>query len=115
MTVSSLATDDFAWLSATEQLAALDTGQVSSAELVELYLSRISTRNPSLNAIVTVAAAAPRRAAIQADTARSRGDDLGPLHGLPITVKDSYETAGMRSVCGRHDLGDYVPTRGAET
>ena len=114
MTVSSLAADDFAWLSATEQLAALDTGQVSSAELVELYLSRISTHNPSLNAIVTVDADAARRAAIQADAARSRGDDLGPLHGLPITVKDSYETAGMRTVCGRPDLADHVPTQDAE-
>ena len=54
MPVSSLAPDDFAWLPATEQLAALDAEELSSAELVELYLSRISTHNPSLNAIVTV-------------------------------------------------------------
>ena len=114
MPVSSLAPDDFAWLPATEQLAALDAKEVSSAELVELYLSRISTHNPSLNAIVTVDADAARRAATEADAARSRGDDLGPLHGLPITVKDSYETAGMRTVCGRPDLADYVPTQDAE-
>src|SRR6478609_1660308 len=100
MNVSSLAPDDFAWLTATEQLAALAAGELSSAELVELYLARISTHNPSLNAIVTVDANAARRAATEADAARSRGDDLGPLHGLPITVKDSYETAGMRTVCG---------------
>jgi amidase len=112
--VSSLAPDDFAWLSATEQLAALDAGEVSSAELVELYLSRISTHNPSLNAVVTVDADAARRAATEADAARSRGDLLGPLHGLPITVKDSYETAGMRTVCGRLDLADHVPTQDAE-
>ena len=114
MTVSSLAPDDFAWLPATEQLAALDAKDVSSAELVELYLSRIGTHNPSLNAIVTVDADAARRAATEADAARSRGDDLGPLHGLPITVKDSYETAGMRTVCGRPDLADHVPTQDAE-
>ena len=114
MPVSSLAPDDFAWLPATEQLAALDAKDVSSAELVELYLSRISTHNPSLNAIVTVDPDAARRAATEADAARSRGDDLGPLHGLPITVKDSYETAGMRTVCGRPDLADYVPTQDAE-
>ena len=63
MPVSSLAPDDFAWLPATEQLAALDAKDVSSAELVELYLSRISTHNPSLNAIVTVDPDAARRAA----------------------------------------------------
>ena len=114
MTVSSLAPDDFAWLTATEQLAALAAGELSSAELVELYLSRISTHNGSLNAIVTVDPDFARRAAAEADAARSRGDDLGPLHGLPITVKDSYETAGMRTVCGRPDLADYVPTQDAE-
>src|SRR6478735_9004638 len=114
MLVSSLAPDDFAWLPAMEQLAALDAKDVSSAELVELYLSRIGTHNPSLNAIVTVGADAARRAATEADAARSRGDDLGPLHGLPITVKDSFETAGMRTVCGRPDLADHVPTQDAE-
>jgi amidase len=114
MTVSSLASDDFAWLPATEQLAALDAKEVSSSELVELYLSRISTHNSALNAIVTVDADAARRTAAEADAARSRGDALGPLHGLPITVKDSYETAGMRTVCGRPDLADHVPTQDAE-
>ena len=89
-------------------------GELSSVELVELYLSRISAHNAPLNAIVTVDADAARRAAAEADAARSRGDDLGPLHGLPITVKDSYETAGMRTVCGRPDLADYVPTQDAE-
>ena len=114
MTVSSLASNDFAWLPATEQLAALAAGEVSSGELVDLYLSRINTHNRSLNAIVTVDADSARRAAAEADAARSRGDDLGTLHGLPITVKDSYETAGMRTVCGRRDLADYVPTQDAE-
>jgi amidase len=112
--MSSLALNDFAWLPATEQLAALDAQELSSVELVELYLSRISAHNPSLNAIVTIDADAARRAATQADAARSRRDHLGALHGLPITVKDSYETAGMRSVCGRRDLADYVPTQDAE-
>ena len=110
----SLPADDFAWLPATEQLAALDAKELSSVELVELYLSRINTRNSSLNAVVTVDPDAARRAATKADAARSRGDALGPLHGLPITVKDSYETAGMRTVCGRPDLADYVPKQDAE-
>jgi len=113
-TVTSAAPSDFAFAPTTEQLAALATGEVSSAELVDLYLSRITEHNPPLNAIVTVDADAARRAATAADAARSRGDQLGPLHGLPITVKDSYETAGMRTVCGRPDLADYVPTQDAE-
>lgn len=115
MTVSSLASDDFfAWLPAAEQLAALDANEVSSVELVDLYLSRISAHNLALNAIVTVDPDSARRAAREADAARSHGNDLGALHGLPITVKDSYETAGMRTTCGRRDLADYVPTQDAE-
>ncbi len=106
--------DDFAWLPSTDQLAALNAKEVSSAELVDLYLSRIDEHNAPLNAIVTIDADSARRTAAEADAARSRGDDLGPLHGLPITIKDSYETAGMRTVCGRPDLADYVPTEDAE-
>jgi amidase len=112
--VSSAAQDDFAFAPATEQLAALDAKDVSSAELVELYLSRIDEHNQPLNAIVTIDPDAARHAAKHADAARAEGQGLGPLHGLPITVKDSYETAGMRTVCGRPDLADYVPTQDAE-
>src|SRR5829696_5999285 len=114
MAVSSLAPDDFAWLPSTDQLAALNAKEVSSAELVNLYVSRIEEHNTPLNAIVTIDADAARRAAADADAARARGDALGPLHGLPITVKDSYETAGMRTVCGMPALADYVPTQDAE-
>lgn len=110
MAMSAKASDDIAWLPATAQLAVLAAKKVSSAELVELYLSRIDTYNASLNAIVTVDPDAARRVAKRSDAARARGDELGPLHGLPITVKDSYETAGMRTTCGRRDLADYVPT-----
>src|SRR5437764_2522564 len=114
MAMPSSTPDDFAWLPSTDQLAALNAKEVSSAELVDLYLSRIDEHNAPLNAIVTVDADAARRAATEADAARARGDALGPLHGVPITVKDSYETAGMRTVCGRPDLADYVPTQDAE-
>lgn len=106
--------NDFGFLPSTEQLAAMDAKEVSSVELVDLYLSRISTHNPPLNAIVTIDADVARGDAAQADAARARGDRLGPLHGLPITVKDSYETAGMRTVCGRPDLAEHVPTQDAE-
>ncbi|AGB21640.1 amidase, Asp-tRNAAsn/Glu-tRNAGln amidotransferase A subunit [Mycobacterium sp. JS623] len=112
--MSSAAPHDFAFLSATEQLAALNAKDLSSAELVDLYLARITKHNAPLNAVVTVDADGARRAAKQADAARSNGQSLGPLHGLPITVKDSYETVGMRTVCGRPDLADYVPTQDAE-
>lgn len=108
------ADDDIAWLPATEQLAALDAKDVSSVELVELYLKRIAAENPALNAIVTVDEAGARAAAQAADDARAKGAELGPLHGLPITVKDSYETAGLRTVCGMPGLAGNVPTQDAE-
>jgi amidase len=112
--MSATISDSIVWLPAADQLAALAATDVSSAELVELYLARIEAHTKSLNAIVTVDAEGARRSAREADAARARGDRLGPLHGLPITVKDSYETAGIRTVCGRPDLADYVPTQDAE-
>lgn len=112
--MSKPAYDDAAWLSATEQLAALDAKDVSSVELVDLYLKRIAASNPALNAIVTVDERGARAAAEAADDARAKGVDLGPLHGLPITVKDSYETAGLRTTCGMRDLADNVPAQDAE-
>lgn len=105
---------DLAWLPATEQLSLLASREVSAVELLELYLARIDAHNEGLNAIVTVDAKAAHRAAEMADQALAQGKTLGPLHGLPITMKDSYETAGMRTTCGRPDLADYVPTQDAE-
>lgn len=74
-----------------------------------MYLGRIDTYNLDLNAIVSHDPEGASRSAAAADAARSRGETLGPLHGLPITIKDSYETTGLRSVCGRPDLAKYVP------
>ncbi|MCX5319955.1 amidase [Streptomyces sp. NBC_00120] len=105
---------DVAFRSAVEQLRALASGEVSSQGLVELYLERIATHNTALNAVITVDAERARREARAADAARAAGQDLGPLHGVPITVKDSFETAGMRTVCGRRDLRDHVPEQDAE-
>lgn len=93
MAMSAKASDDIAWLPATAQLAVLAAKKVSSAELVELYLSRIDTYNASLNAIVTVDPDAARRVAKRSDAARARGDELGPLHGLPITVGPGHANA----------------------
>lgn len=106
--------EDFVWSTATDQLAALAAKDVSSAELVEMYLSRIDMYNAELNAVITVDPDAARADAARADAARSRGEVHGALHGLPITIKDSFETAGMRTTCGRRDLADYVPTKDAE-
>ncbi len=105
---------DVPFRSVVDQSRALAAGEISSRELVDLYLERIAVHNPALNAVVTLDPERARREAGEADAARAAGQELGPLHGLPITVKDSFETAGMRTVCGRTDLKDYVPVQDAD-
>ena len=82
--------------------------EVSPVEVVEAHLERISEINPALNAIVTLAPDVLERAR-QAETAVMRGGQLGPLHGVPVTIKDTIETAGLRSTSGSVVRQDYVP------
>ncbi|MEV5493566.1 amidase family protein [Streptomyces bobili] len=105
---------DLPFQPATDQLDALASGQVSSEELLETYLRRIGVHNETLNAVVTLDVERAQCDARAADAKRAAGADLGALHGLPITLKDSYETAGLRTVCGRTHLKDYVPEQDAE-
>ncbi|MEU6632930.1 amidase family protein [Streptomyces parvus] len=100
---------------AAEQIAALRTGRISSRQLLDQLLAHHATVNPGLNAVVTVDAAAARAAADKADRhLAATGRTLGPLHGLPMTVKDALETAGMRTTCGSPDLADHVPDSDAD-
>ena len=93
--------------------AALRRRDVSSRELLEHYLARVERLNSPLNAVVTVDADSALKAADAADAAIARGDDVGPLHGVPMTVKDTYLTAGMRTTCGL-PAWDHVPDHDAE-
>ena len=86
---------------------------VSSRELLEHYLARVEALNPPLNAVVTHDPDAARVAADAADASLARGDDVGPLHGVPMTVKDTYLTAGMRTTCGL-PAWDHVPEHDAD-
>ena len=99
-----LATD-----SATELAAAIRRREVGSVELLDLYLDRIDHLGGDVNAVVTLDVDRARAACAAADAALARGDDVGPLHGLPITVKDAIETAGIRSTGGAVELTDHVP------
>ncbi|GAA0472189.1 amidase [Streptomyces olivaceiscleroticus] len=100
---------------AREQLAALRRRKISSRDLLEQYLRHIAAANPGLNAVVTLDADAARAAADRADRHLARtGRPLGPLHGLPLTVKDALETKGLRTTCGSPDLADHVPDRDAD-
>lgn len=99
---------------ASTLVRALHSRRISSRELLERYLSRIETLNPSVNAVVTVDVDGARAAADAADQAAARGHGTGALHGLPITIKDSFETAGVRTTSGAPDLAGYLPTRDAD-
>jgi amidase len=87
--------------------------QTSSLEVVNAYLLKIDKYNAQLNAICTLDAENARRHAKLADEATLRGESLGVLHGVPITVKDAFETAGLRTTAGYKPLKDYVPKQDA--
>lgn len=87
--------------------------EISSRELLDHYLERVERFNGALNAVVTLDTERARQRAAAADAALARGESWGPLHGVPMTVKDSFETAGLRTTCGAPDLAEYVPQRNA--
>jgi len=87
-------------------------GVASSAEVVGTHLDRIAEVNPVLNAVVQFAPDALRRAAA-ADEAVARGDAVGPLHGVPFTVKNWIEVEGLVCAAGFEERVDFVPRRDA--
>ncbi len=106
------ATDPTLW-TATEQAAAIIRRELGSEELLDLCLARIEQVNPAVNAVCTLAVEPARVRARDADAATKRGECWGPLHGLPITIKDAIATAGIRSTGGATALRDNVPTTDA--
>ena len=105
---------DIAFLPATELLAELRERRLSSVEVLRHFLGRIDRFNAEINAFVTLDAERALERARECDEARARGEDLGPLHGLPMTVKDALETSGLRTTCGSELLAGHVPERDAE-
>ena len=100
--------------SAVELTGALRSKEISSRELLDLYLERIERLDRGgVNAVVTLDEDRARESATAADDALARGDALGPLHGLPITIKDAIATEGIRSTAGAVELADHVPTADA--
>jgi amidase len=86
--------------------------QLSSEELVQRHLQRIEQINPKINAVVALAKDALDQAR-QADKALARGNLMGPLHGVPMTIKDCFDTAGLVSTWGTMGRKDFVPREDA--
>lgn len=102
-------TDDV-FTSAHVLVEAVRRRQVTSVELVELYLAQISLYNPRVNAVVTIDEEGARARAKEADAALARGEVWGDLHGVPITLEDAHPTSGVRSAWGGLPrLADHVP------
>jgi amidase len=93
---------------ATEAAAMLRRGQVSSRELTEALLARIEAANPALNAVVELRGEQALREAAAADNATARGGGLGPLHGVPMTIKDGFDVAGLHTTWGNPAFADHV-------
>jgi amidase len=100
-------------LSAIELAASIGRREVSSREALAHFVERVDRLDGPLNAVVTRDLDAAFTAADRADAATSGGERTGPLHGVPMTVKDSFSTAGMRTTSGAPELADHVPTEDA--
>ena len=97
-----------------EQLALyLKTGELKSADVVRAFLDRIERVNPALNAVVHLEAEQALALAEKADKAREAGNVIGPLHGVPMTIKDSLDTADMVTTWGTTGRRDFRPGRDA--
>ena len=100
---------DIATATAAELAQAIQARVISSRELLDYLATRADRLNPMLNAIVAWDLDRARAAAAAADDATARGEAAGPLHGLPMTVKDVFETEGLLTTSGAPELADYVP------
>ena len=102
------------WQSASALAETIRRKEISSRELFDMQLVRIDALNGELNAVVTFDIERARKRADELDSMTARGEVKGPLHGLPITIKDSFETAGIKTTCGAPVWRDHVPTTNAD-
>ena len=90
-------------LDATDLARLIRTGQASAREAVDSMLGRLHKVNPAINAVVRVFETEARAAAETADAARARGHALGPLHGVPVTIKINVDLAGTATDNGERN------------
>lgn len=104
---------DLAFLSATDLAARIRAGDVSPGEAVDNALDRVEASQPTLNAFITPCAEQARAAASEAETMLAGGAEIGPLHGVPVSVKDIINTAGVATTFGSLLMKDNVPAADA--
>jgi aspartyl-tRNA(Asn)/glutamyl-tRNA(Gln) amidotransferase subunit A len=101
------------WLSIAEAAAAVQRRELSPVDLTEAYLARIERLNPLLNAYITVTVDEARREARRAEAEIAAGGYRGPLHGIPLGIKDIIATAGVRTTSGSRFFAEHVPDEDA--
>ena len=113
MSLDAKLLDALAFVSATELVRRLKAREFTARALLEFQLDRVARLNPEINAIVYTDLPAARERADQADAALARGEDWGPLHGLPMTVKETNNVAGSPTTYGDPALAEAIPTHSA--
>ncbi|KAM3092941.1 amidase [Phormidesmis sp. 146-12] len=104
---------DLVFTSACQLAQMIRDREVSAVEVLDAHLEQIAKHNSKLNAICTLDEEQSRQRAKQADEDLAQGKNWGVLHGIPMTVKDVFETAGLRTTSGYKPLKDYVPKQDA--
>jgi aspartyl-tRNA(Asn)/glutamyl-tRNA(Gln) amidotransferase subunit A len=104
-----MAPSDLVFLSISEAAELIAGGKLSPVELVNAHLSRIDATDARLNSFITLLREESLTAAREAERAIASGDYLGPLHGIPIGLKDLYYTKGTRTTIGSKILRDFIP------
>ena len=107
------APSDTAFASATELAARIQRKDIGCAELLAFYFDRVDRINPDLNAIIVQIRDEAMARAQAADAALARGESWGPLHGVPMTVKESYDVAGTPTTWGAPHLADNIAAKDA--
>ena len=111
---TSTAPDSLAALTLSEASARIKASSVTATELVKACLARIDVYNPKINAFITVTRDAALAQATVLDAEQRGGRLRGPLHGIPIALKDNIDTAGIRTTAASAVFDDRVPTEDAE-
>ncbi|HZT18113.1 MAG TPA: amidase family protein, partial [Dongiaceae bacterium] len=104
---------DIAYLPAHQLAGKLRSREIGCVELLEHHLRRVERFNPAVNAIIWTDVDRARRRAAEADRALARGEIWGPLHGLPMTIKESFDLAGAPTTWGMPELRGNVPATNA--
>ena len=105
--------DNLAFASATQLAGQIRDRKIGCLELLDFFLARADTYNPRLNAIIAWQVDKARDRAREADAALARGESWGPLHGVPMTVKESFNVAGLPTTFGNPVWKDNIPNHNA--